>query len=129
MSDMKLPEFYIAPNIFAIPSLIVTSLVIAKEVKQELVSYSGKYSRTLKHHPLGETEIHLEGGHVSKCSELTLLQLEGEFEILQYREKISSILLAWGTRITGNPVYPAVHNIILEVFEDVMDKIGKNLIN
>ena len=102
---MECPSIQIFLSMFTIPSLIVMSEVLGKEVVKEIKNFSKKYSEVLIKHLLNETEVSAEGGLIKSESRLALALLGYEHEILQYKvnlEKMTSCIFDCGKNISSS---------------------------
>ena len=116
-----MPGFHIMLSMLIIPSLVLYSEIIGRDVVKQILSYSGQYSKMLSKHLGEETEIQMIDGNLAEDSQQVLNKLENEMQILQYKKHLIRILDAWADQITGHPVYPEVHNVIYVRVEDFLN--------
>ena len=107
---MECPSIQILLSMFTIPSLIVMSEVLGREVVKEIKNFSKKYSEVLIKHLLNETEVSAEGGLIKSESRLDLALLGYEHEILQYKVNLEKILGKWSSIVLGQPLHSGVVN-------------------
>ena len=122
MKDIGVPKFYLALSILVIPSVISMSEILGIEVIKKISEYSKCYCQTLIKHLLNETEVQLIDGNITENSRLVLSKLGDEMGILQYRSNLQRILSLWKNQIRGQPIYPAVHNILADRIETIMGR-------
>ena len=107
-------------SLLIIPTLEAMSLAVAKDLRQEYYKFASEYSVVFAKHLATETEVTIVNGKLADENVFTLLQLESEFEILQYKKNICSIAKPWKIKLNGQPN--------LRGFSKVLDKCVKNIV-
>jgi hypothetical protein len=61
----------------------------------------------------------VEKGSLTEDSHHTLKRLELDMAVLQYSSNLQNILNDWCKQLLGQPVFPAIHNFLSDIAEDI----------
>ena len=73
-------------SLLLIPTLEAMSLALAKDLRTKYYNFATEYSVIFAKHLATETEVTIVDGKLTVENTFTLLQLEAEFEVLQYKK-------------------------------------------
>ena len=118
----KKPVLKIPLPLLIIPTLEATSLVLAKDLRMKCFKFASDYSVVLAKHLATETEVTIVNGKLVDENAFTLLQLESEFKVLQYKKHIRSLVRPWTIQLSGQPNLPGFSCALDKTVKDIIQK-------
>ena len=118
----KKPALKIPLSLLIIPTLEAMSLAMAKDLRLKYYEFTTKYSVIFAKHLATETEVTIVNGKLADDNAFTLLQLESEFEVLQYKSQIHTLAKPWKIKLGGQPNLPGFSCNLEKSVEDIILK-------
>ena len=95
----------------------------------EIVEYYSEFKVVLAKHLQTETEIQIVDGLITSSSYSQLLELETEWNCLQYKSRLSSILQEWKLKLCGQPIASEIESLIDENIQLIINEFEKHIFN
>ena len=112
-------------SLLLIPTLEAMSLALAKDLRTKYYNFATEYSVIFAKHLATETEVTIVDGKLTVENTFTLLQLEAEFEVLQYKNQIHSLAEPWKIRLNGQPNLRGFRSVLDKCVDDIVNKFEK----
>ena len=122
-------RFYIPNKYLSVPTLDNICRILKTSMCTEIVEYYSEFKVVLAKHLQTETEIQIVDGLITSSSYSQLLELETEWNCLQYKSRLSSILQEWKLKLCGQPIASEIESLIDENIQLIINEFEKHIFN